>query len=194
MYITTDHEDDVHSAPAQMILTRNGRGVFLRPARLSDAADLVMIQLQVLEDDMSVVGDEVDTVEQRMELITALNPGDLYLVAEHRRRVVGSVLLRRQPYSYLRHHAVLGIELHREFRGYGLGSALIQQAVSWGRQHGLEMIRLGVLDSNIRAKALYERLGFQCSGYVPNFVKHPDGRYIGETQMFLCLNSQAHAA
>ncbi len=194
MYITTDHEEDVHSVPAPMILTRNGRGIFLRPARISDAADLVMIQLQVLEDDIAVVGDQVDTVEERVELITSLTPGDLYLVAEHRRRVVGSVLLRRQPYAYLQHHALLGIELHRDFRGYGLGRALIQQAIQWGQQHGLEMIRLGVLDSNHRAKALYERLGFQCSGYIPNFVKHPDGRYSGETQMFLCLNADARAA
>lgn len=194
MYITTEHEEDVHNAASQMILTRNGRGVFLRPARPLDAADLVMIQLQVLEDDISVVGDEIDTVEERADLICSLRPGDLYLVAEHRKRVVGGVLLRRQPRSYLQHHAILGIELHRDFRGYGVGSALIQQAVAWGRQHGLEMIRLGVLDTNHRAKALYERLGFRTSGYIPNFVKHPNGDYIGETQMYLSLTSHCQAA
>jgi ribosomal protein S18 acetylase RimI-like enzyme len=194
MYITTDHEEDVHSASAQMVLTRNGRGVFLRPARPADAADLVMIQLQVLEDDISVVGDEIDTVEERVELINSLRPGDLYLVAEHRKRVVGALLLRRQPRSYLQHHAILGVELHRDFRGYGVGTVLIQQALAWGRKHGLEMIRLGVLDSNVRAKALYERLGFQATGYIPNFVKHPDGRYIGETQMVLSLTCHSQAA
>lgn len=193
MYITTDHEEDVHNASAQMILTRNGRGVFLRPARLSDAADLVMIQLQVLEDDVSVVGNQIDTVEQRVAFIGGLRPTDLYLVAEHRKRVVGALLLRRQPAAYLQHHALLGVELHRDFRGVGVGSAMIQWATAWGRNNGLEMIRLGVLDSNVRAKALYERLGFQPTGYIQNFVKHPNGSYIGETQMSLSLINEAEA-
>ena len=116
-----------------------------------------------------------------------LRDGDLYLVAEHHRRVVGAVLLRRSPAAFLQHHALLGIELHRDFRGTGLGTALIQHALTWGRDHGIEMVRLGVLDSNPRARALYERLGFRSTGYIPGFVKRPDGTYDGETQMSLRL-------
>jgi RimJ/RimL family protein N-acetyltransferase len=189
MYITTDHADDVHESDC-MVLTRNGRGVYLRRARPADAADLVMIQLQVQEDDIAGVDNDPDTVEERAELIKRLHGEDLYLVADYRKRVVGSVLLRRPTPAYLHHQAWLGIELHRDFRGYGVGSALIQQAVSWAKSHGIELIRLGVLDTNPRAKSLYARLGFQETGYIQDFVKHPDGYYIGETQMVLRLTCQ----
>lgn len=190
MYITTDHADDVHESEC-MVLTRNGRGVYLRRAHPSDAADLVMIQLQVQEDDIAGVDNDPDTVEERASLIRTMPDEDFYLVADYRKRVVGSVMLRRPTPAYLQHQAWLGIELHRDFRGYGVGSALIQHAVTWGRENGIELVRLGVLDTNPRARALYQRLGFQETGYVPDFVKHPDGYYIGETQMALRLTCQA---
>jgi putative acetyltransferase len=187
MYITADCTENDLLATARMIMTRNGRAVFLRPARPDDAADLVWIQLQVAEEGIAAVDDRSDTLAERREMITGLREGDLYLVAECHRRVVGALVLRRMPAAFLQHHALLGIEMHRDFRGTGLGTALIQHAVEWARENDLEMLRLGVLDSNPRARALYERLGFCETGYIPDFVKRPDGTYVGETQMLLRL-------
>ena len=45
-------------------------------------------------------------------------------------------------------------------RGMGIGSALLKQAEDTARKQGLAKIRLDVIDSNFRARALYERLGF----------------------------------
>ena len=171
----------------QTITLRDGRTVLLRHARPDDAAAVCAIQAQIYEEGVSNTDDTVETVEERTEEFATATSDTLYLVGEYNGEVVGSIELHRSPFRFLRHHALLAINLHRDFRGGGLGSALIRRATDWARHEGLEMIRLDVLDSNPRAKALYERLGFEPYGYFPDFAKHADGTYVGSTLMLLRL-------
>lgn len=53
-----------------------------------------------------------------------------------------------------------GIAVDRDHRGCGIGTALIEAACDLGHTKGYRAIRLDVIDSNWRAKALYTRLGF----------------------------------
>ncbi len=53
-----------------------------------------------------------------------------------------------------------GICVARPCRGQGVGSALLVALVAEARFRGYGAIRLEVIDSNIRARALYERMGF----------------------------------
>jgi ribosomal protein S18 acetylase RimI-like enzyme len=53
-----------------------------------------------------------------------------------------------------------GISVTREARGQGIGSALLQALYREGRERGYPSIRLEVVDTNWRARALYERQGF----------------------------------
>lgn len=171
----------------QNITLRDGRVILLRAARPDDAADLLEIQRQVFEDGISNVSDELESIEDRKSEIETLGDGRLWLVAEHEGRVVGSLELHRSPPVFLHHHLFLAIELHREYRGGGIGSALMKQGAAWAKHNGYEFIRLGVLDTNPRAKALYERLGYREYGHLPNFVKRRDGTYSGDTMMVLEL-------
>lgn len=53
-----------------------------------------------------------------------------------------------------------GICVASSHRGQGFGSALLDALVSEARFRGYGAIRLDVIDTNIRARALYERMGF----------------------------------
>lgn len=53
-----------------------------------------------------------------------------------------------------------GLSVAPEVRGRGVGSQLLEHAIAFAEQRGLNSIRLSVIDSNPRARALYERLGF----------------------------------
>ena len=53
-----------------------------------------------------------------------------------------------------------GICVAREARGHGVGSALVAALMAEATARGYQAIRLEVIDTNIRARALYERLGF----------------------------------
>lgn len=53
-----------------------------------------------------------------------------------------------------------GICVAREARGQGVGSALLDALCDEARSRGYAAVRLDVIDTNWRARALYERQGF----------------------------------
>ena len=53
-----------------------------------------------------------------------------------------------------------GICVARDARGMGIGSALMQAICTEATSRGYSAVRLDVIDTNWRAKNLYERLGF----------------------------------
>ena len=53
-----------------------------------------------------------------------------------------------------------GIAVTRDVRGQGIGAALLDALCDEGRARGYASIRLEVIDTNWRARALYERQGF----------------------------------
>ena len=57
-----------------------------------------------------------------------------------------------------------GICVDRGARGRGIGSSLLNAAVDKARHRGVGAVRLSVVDTNPRARALYERHGFMPTG------------------------------
>lgn len=53
-----------------------------------------------------------------------------------------------------------GLSIAPEERGHGIGSRLLGEAIALSAYRGLKGVRLSVVDSNPRARSLYERLGF----------------------------------
>ncbi len=84
------------------------------------------------------------------------------------------------------HVGVLGVLVHRDHRGRGVGTALLDAAIARCRGK-FELVRLSVFATNVRAKALYERLGFRTVGRVPR-AYHRGTEYIDEELMVLDLH------
>ncbi|MHA7775531.1 GNAT family N-acetyltransferase [Roseibium sp. M-1] len=57
-----------------------------------------------------------------------------------------------------------GIFVSEEARGLGIGTALLEATAEEARRRRLSRVRLDVIDTNPRAKALYERAGFVVVG------------------------------
>jgi ribosomal protein S18 acetylase RimI-like enzyme len=53
-----------------------------------------------------------------------------------------------------------GIVVKREARGQGVGTKLLESIFTYAQAQGFERIRLDVIDTNPRARKLYEELGF----------------------------------
>ncbi len=49
-------------------------------------------------------------------------------------------------------------------RGTGAARALVDAVLDWARHHGAAKVRLNVVESNARARRLYERHGFSVTG------------------------------
>lgn len=54
----------------------------------------------------------------------------------------------------------LGIAVADAYRGKGLGLMMMNQLITFARQHGVRQIRLSVDNDNVAAISLYKKLGF----------------------------------
>jgi len=74
------------------------------------------------------------------------------------------------------HRGTLGMGVHPDHRGLGIGHALLKAALEQARSIGLEQVELEVFSSNQTAIRLYERCGFVLEGTRHNACKS-DGSY-----------------
>ena len=75
--------------------------------------------------------------------------------------VVGALHVERSRHGF----GELGMAVAREWRGRGVGSALLAAAIDWARQQGLHKLSLEVFPHNAAAIALYRKFGFEEPDY-----------------------------
>lgn len=102
--------------------------------------------------------------------------------------LTGTVTFGRSQGAKERHKGVItGMFVAPEQRGQRLGRELLTEAIARARAlPGLEQIFLGVVTSNVPARALYTALGFQSYGLEHRALKH-NGHYYDEHLMVLWL-------
>lgn len=107
------------------------------------------------------------------------------LLAELDGRIVGSCHITRLDYKHS-HRASVGIALRKEFRGRGLGEALMRKTIELGlkRIKGIEFVDLSTFAYNERAQSLYRKLGFKEYGRIPMSLKE-EGVHFDELLMRL---------
>ena len=80
-------------------------------------------------------------------------------------RPVGRLSASRDPHPASAHVADIGIMVAADWRGRGVGRALLQAAVDWARSAGVLKLEIHVFPHNEAAQRLYERFGFVREGY-----------------------------
>ena len=76
------------------------------------------------------------------------------------------------------HRATVGISIQKKYWNIGIGSAMFKELVKAAEQHnGTEIVDLEFIEGNSRAKALYQKFGFQVVSVEPKFFKLKDGTY-----------------
>ena len=68
---------------------------------------------------------------------------------------------------------ILLLAVSARVRGMGVGRALVREAILWAIDGDLDAVELEVRESNDRAQALYESLGFVAAALRPRY--YPDG-------------------
>lgn len=101
--------------------------------------------------------------------------------------VVGwcDISLSRRP--VFKHSGSLGMGIHPDFRGQGIGKKLITTTIEAAQRKGVTRVELEVFASNNRAIALYEKIGFKREGLKQRFARF-DERYEDGVIMALLLN------
>jgi len=91
-------------------------------------------------------------------------------VIEHDGQIVGSA--EAYPESFCRPGGsevivVLGMQVKREYRRHGYGSALLTAVIEHCRAAGFISVDLSVFESNTAARSLYDKLGFILAEHLP---------------------------
>ena len=89
--------------------------------------------------------------------------------------LVGRLSLARDPHPASVHVADLGLMVAASHRRLGIGRGLLEQAVEWARERGVEKLELHVFPHNEAAIRLYERFGFEREGYRKRHYRRRDG-------------------
>jgi RimJ/RimL family protein N-acetyltransferase len=165
----------------------------VREGRSEDAEQIIAYVNRIAEEPGIAIGlspgEFTLTVEQERQFIAdrAAEDNSLFLVAEAQGQIIGVLTLRGGARRALRHEAVLGITVRREWRGRGVGDALMAYAVDWARRCGvIKRIELQVFVSNSTAIHLYEKHGFEVEGRRRKAVFR-DGVYHDDYVMALLL-------
>jgi RimJ/RimL family protein N-acetyltransferase len=111
-----------------------------------------------------------------------------FLVVIERSTIVGWCDVGRREREGFRHAAELGMGLRAKVRGRGLGSRLLKRAIALSRRRGLEKLELQVYASNVPARRLYQKFGFEVEGRRVR-ARKLDGRYDDIVLMALFLTA-----
>ena len=104
------------------------------------------------------------TPEATRKMIESSPPGDVSLVVEQDGRIIGNGGLHRSQ-GRRTHAAVLGMGVHDDYRGRGIGARLLRELLAVADDWlDLKRIELTVYVDNAPAIALYERSGFMIEG------------------------------
>ena len=124
---------------------------------------------------MPLLADELPTAVQRADRLRegwsrALNePGWIRTWAfRDNAQIVGHVQVHGGKFQSELHRASIGMEVEASYRGRGHGRHLLETLLRWTQETTLEWIDLGVFANNTPAVHLYERIGFNRTGIVPD--------------------------
>ena len=167
-------------------------GTFVvRPARPKDARSFFEMWSGVVAEGRFVRPDATRRPVSfyRRAFRRSWSPERADLVAVDGDRVVGHLTVAREEGSVCRHVASLGIAVGAPWRGRGVGSALLTDAIRWAREMGIEKLALSVYPDNTRAREMYQRFGFLEEGRLTGHSKKAVG-YRDEILMGLWLIPQ----
>ncbi len=162
--------------------------VEVRCAQASDAPGIIALNRHMAEWELSVIepdesGRDPLVLAREIEH-NVRDPQHLRLVALEGDLIVGALEFVAPSKRRIRHRGRFGIAIAADWRGRGIGTALIAAMIDWARAHAhIEKIRLGVLAENTRAIALYRRLGFVEEGRRSGEFKLRGGRYCDDVMM-----------
>jgi len=154
---------------------KDGLKVTLRTPIWRDLDDLLELINTAVAEQVDILIDRPQTREQEADwlgrVLARIEKGEaVYVVPEADGRVVGNSEVSRRA-GCMNHTGDLGILLRREYRNRGIGTEMMRTLIDEARKMGLERLFLRHFAGNLRARHVYEKVGFKETGREPKAVK-----------------------
>ncbi len=147
----------------------------IRKYEQRDVEDMIRIWNEVIEEGMAFPQEEYLTKESG----TAFFASQSYTgVAETEGRIAGLYILHPNNVGRCGHIGNASYAVSSDMRGRHIGEKLVLDSLQKGKELGFRLMQFNaVVESNIHARHLYERLGFRPLGMVPGGFRVKDGHF-----------------
>ncbi len=151
----------------------------IRPAKDADRRPLALLFAAVAEERDGIAAEPPIDVEQAAARIDL----ERTFVAVAADEVIGRIFVIESGWGY----GEIGMFVAAEWRGRGVGTALVAAAIDWAKARGLHKLTLSVFPHNTSAIALYRKFGFAEEGLHPKHLRRANGELWDLLDMGLML-------
>jgi len=174
----------------ESVRTKKGREIVLRAPNYDDFHGLYEFINSLVDEDTYILLDKRVTLAEELDyvytLITGITSGrKIHILAEHKGQIVGACGVDRQP-GRGSHVGKMGIAVKNGFRGEGIGSALMEFALTLARDAKIKVVFMNVISENKDALRFYEKFGFRTTGIIEGGSAYR-GKYVDDLIMTLQL-------
>jgi len=153
--------------------------IAVRPAGDGDRRSLALLLATVAEERDGIAAEPPIDVDE----LAASWKIDGTLIALAQGGIVGEVRIDPSWMGF----GEIGMMVAADWRGRGVGTALVAAAIEWARARGLHKLALSVFPHNDAAIALYRKFGFVEEGRLVRHVRRADGQLWDLIEMGLLL-------
>ena len=150
--------------------------ITIRAYTAQDVPEMVRIWNEVVEDGIAFPQEELLDAQTGAEFFAAQTYNAV--AADETGRIYGLYILHPNNVGRCGHICNASYAVEREARGLHIGEKLVSDCLAQGKAHGFRVLQFNaVVASNVHARHLYERLGFQQLGIIPGGFRMKDGHY-----------------
>jgi L-amino acid N-acyltransferase YncA len=140
-----------------------------------DLNEMLRIWNEVVDDGIAFPQEEALDVESGAEFFASQSYTG---VAEVDGKVLGLYILHPNNIGRCGHLCNASYAVLKDERGNHIGEQLVLDSIDKGRELGFRVLQFNaVVESNVQARRLYDRLGFTQLGTIPGGFRMKDGHY-----------------
>lgn len=160
--------------------------MIIRPAAEADQTAIMEIVAPVLRSGETYAIDS-DLTDEQMRDYWFL-PAHEVFVAEDEGVILGTYYLQANQRGGGAHVANCGYMVSPKAQGKGLAAAMCEHSQVVAKERGFRAMQFNhVVSANVRAVALWQRLGFEIVGTLPKAFNHPVHGFVDSYVMFKTL-------
>jgi len=176
---------------------KNERSIVFRNADDSDATRLISLTASIIMEGRFMITMphefKIGTRKEKDWIRSHLmHPGRLLIVADADGELVGMLDFRNGQQQRISHRGTLEMSVRRDWRGVGVGRALLTVMLDWATLNPLiYKVSLSVLSDNRAAISLYRRMGFIEEGRRVDEIQMDAGVFRDDILMYRLVKPKA---
>lgn len=149
--------------------------MIIRKYNENDIKAMITIWNEIVEEGVAFPQEELLDQDMGKEFFTSQS----YVgVAQEEEKIVGLYILHPNNVGRCSHICNASYAVSSKERGRHIGEKLVKDCLVMAKQTGFKVLQFNaVVESNVHARYLYERLGFKQLGVIPGGFRMKDGTY-----------------